>query len=72
MKKYDIKEPQSAFILHNQYDDCLFEFGGNDIIVCKENDKTKSYCKQRSFEYKGIINALCGKQYPNHFTPNES
>ncbi|BFU22652.1 trichohyalin, putative [Entamoeba histolytica] len=68
MKKFDIKQSQYAFCLYNQYDDCLFKFGfGNDIFVYKENDKTQSYCCiQRSFEYKGIENALCG----NHdFTP---
>ncbi|BFU22821.1 trichohyalin, putative [Entamoeba histolytica] len=41
-----------------------------DIAVFKENDKTKSYCCQYSFEYEGIKSALCGKEYPNnYFTP---
>ncbi|BFU22311.1 predicted protein [Entamoeba histolytica] len=72
MKKFDIKEPQHAFWLDNQTDDCLFEFGygyRGDICVYKENDKTKSYCSEYSFEYEGISNALCGKQYPYRFTP---
>ncbi|BFU22376.1 predicted protein [Entamoeba histolytica] len=70
MKKFDIKRPEFAFYLFNQSDDCLFAFGYyDDIVVFKENDKTRSYCKQRSFEYEGISNALCGKQYPYRFTP---
>ncbi|BFU24166.1 trichohyalin, putative [Entamoeba histolytica] len=69
MKKIDIKEPECAFKLYNQSDDCLFLFGLGDFGVYKENDKIKSYCSQYSFEYKGIENALCGKQLPNHFTP---
>ncbi|BFU21960.1 trichohyalin, putative [Entamoeba histolytica] len=69
MKKFDIKYPEYAFILHNKSDNCLFEFGlggYSDIHVYKENNKTKSYCIQDSFDYKGIENALCGKY---RFTP---
>ncbi|BFU18087.1 trichohyalin, putative [Entamoeba histolytica] len=67
MMKFDIIQPQSAFCLFNQSNDCLFAFGYyDDIVVFKENDKTRSYCKQRSFDYKGIRNALCGKEL---FTP---
>ncbi|BFU20529.1 predicted protein [Entamoeba histolytica] len=69
MMKFDIKEPQCAFWLFNQSSNCLFSFGLSDIFVGKENKKTKSYCQQQSFEYKGIRNALCGKQYPKRFTP---
>ncbi|BFU25858.1 trichohyalin, putative [Entamoeba histolytica] len=70
MIKFDIKKPQHAFWLDNHSDYCLFQFGnGSDIFVCKENDKTKSFCKQNAFEYKGIENALCGKEFPYHFTP---
>ncbi|BFU22431.1 trichohyalin, putative [Entamoeba histolytica] len=68
MMKFDINQPQRAFCLINQSHDCLFRFG-NDICVYKANNKTYSYCQQFSFEYKGIENALCGKQYPNLFTP---
>ncbi|BFU25907.1 trichohyalin, putative [Entamoeba histolytica] len=68
MKKFDIKESEYAFGLYNKSDDCLFVFGnGDDICVCKENNKTESRCSQQdSFEYEGISNALCGKKY---FTP---
>ncbi|BFU24504.1 trichohyalin, putative [Entamoeba histolytica] len=66
MMKFDIKEPQFAFYLYTQSDYSLFEFGRGDIAVCKENYKTLSSCHQRSFEYKGISNALCGKY---NFTP---
>ncbi|EMD43647.1 Hypothetical protein EHI5A_116970 [Entamoeba histolytica KU27] len=70
MKKFDIKEPQYTFYLCNQSHDYLFGFGnGEDIGVGKENYKTLSYCDQRSYEYEGISNALCGKQHPEHFTP---
>ncbi|BFU24978.1 predicted protein [Entamoeba histolytica] len=71
MMKFDIKQPQYAFCLYNQSHDRLFEFGFGyfgfcDIRVYKENNKTKSWCYQFSFEYEGIENALCG----NHdFTP---
>ncbi|BFU25503.1 trichohyalin, putative [Entamoeba histolytica] len=66
MKKFDIEQPQYAFLLCNKSDDYLFVFGLGDIDVYKENNKTESYCKQYSFEYEGITNALCGKLY---FTP---
>ncbi|BFU26084.1 trichohyalin, putative [Entamoeba histolytica] len=66
MKKFDIKRPQHSFKLHNKSHNCLFSFGLGDIVVYKENNKTKSYCYQFSFEYKGNENALCGKE---HFTP---
>ncbi|BFU21579.1 trichohyalin, putative [Entamoeba histolytica] len=69
MKKFDIKEPQYAFCLFKQSDNCLFEFGRGDIAVFKENYKTYSFCQQQSFEYEGIRNALCGKQLPERFTP---
>ncbi|BFU20928.1 trichohyalin, putative [Entamoeba histolytica] len=70
MMKFDIKQPQYAFYLYSQIQDCLFEFGYGfgDILVGKENYKI-SWCDQLSFDYKGIENALYGKQYPNHFTP---
>ncbi|BFU25821.1 trichohyalin, putative [Entamoeba histolytica] len=69
MMKFDIKEPEFAFCLFNQSYNRLFKFGLGDILVLKENYKTKSWCKQQSFEYKGISNALCGKQFPERFTP---
>ncbi|BFU26540.1 predicted protein [Entamoeba histolytica] len=69
MKKFDIKLPEYAFCLYNQSDNCLFQFGFNDICVYKENNKTYSYCVEFSYEYEGISNALCGKQYPSYFTP---
>ncbi|BFU24112.1 predicted protein [Entamoeba histolytica] len=74
MKKFDIKQTQYAFYLNNQIQDCLFAFGGDekylkDIVVHKENLKTQSHCNQHSFEYEGISNVLCGKQFPNLFTP---
>ncbi|BFU26384.1 predicted protein [Entamoeba histolytica] len=71
MMKFDIKQPHDAFRLWNQSDNWLFNFGCNsgDICASKENNKPKSFCQQRSFEYKGISNALCGKEYPKRFTP---
>ncbi|BFU18723.1 predicted protein [Entamoeba histolytica] len=69
MKKFDINQPEYAFHLYNQSDDCLFSYGDGDIFVFKENNKTYSWCKQNSFEYEGIENALCGKELPSRFTP---
>ncbi|BFU26452.1 predicted protein [Entamoeba histolytica] len=69
MKKFYIKQQQRAFYLYNQSHNCLFEFGYGDICVYKEDNKTYSFCNQYSFEYEGISNALCGKQFPNRFTP---
>ncbi|GAB1218649.1 hypothetical protein ENUP19_0001G0017 [Entamoeba nuttalli] len=73
MMKFDIKDQQHAFGLGKQSYDWLFAFGyGNgfgDICAGKENYKTNSYCIQRSFEYEGISNALCGKLRPECFTP---
>ncbi|BFU25260.1 trichohyalin, putative [Entamoeba histolytica] len=70
MKKFDIKEPQYAFKVYNQLSNYLFIFGIDDIRVCKENNKTKSSCKQFSFEYKGISNSLCGTGwFTEYFTP---
>ncbi|BFU19242.1 trichohyalin, putative [Entamoeba histolytica] len=72
MKKFDIKDQEFAFCLHNQSHDYLFVFGFGyfgDICVYKENDKKESSCKQQSFEYEGIRKALCGKEHPKRFTP---
>ncbi|BFU26707.1 trichohyalin, putative [Entamoeba histolytica] len=66
MMKFDIEEPERAFILYSQSDDCLFEFGIDDVIVYKEDNKILSRCNHYAFEYEGIENALCGKQ---QFTP---
>ncbi|BFU19555.1 trichohyalin, putative [Entamoeba histolytica] len=71
MMKFDIKEPGHAFCLFNQSHDYLVIFGCSDIRVYKENYKTKSFCFQRSFEYEGIENALCGKEYPEYFKPKQ-
>ncbi|EKE38963.1 hypothetical protein ENU1_145950 [Entamoeba nuttalli P19] len=68
MKKFDIKEPEYSFYLNNQTTDWLFGIGngGYDISIHKEQGKEISYCKQESFEYKGISNSLCEKF---NFTP---
>ncbi|BFU26113.1 trichohyalin, putative [Entamoeba histolytica] len=70
MMKFDIKQPQHAFNLYNQSHKYLFGFGGGfDILIYKENTKTRSNCNPCSFKCEGISNALCGKLYPNRFTP---
>ncbi|EMS12192.1 hypothetical protein KM1_058620 [Entamoeba histolytica HM-3:IMSS] len=69
MMKFNIKESKHAFKIYNQLDNCLFSFGLGDIDVYKENNKIKSYCHQDSFEYNGISNVLCGKDYTEYFTP---
>ncbi|EMD48759.1 Hypothetical protein EHI5A_105020 [Entamoeba histolytica KU27] len=71
MMKFDIIESQYAFWLDTHLDNLLFGFGHYDINVLKENDKTKSFCSQFSFEYEGIRNALCGKELQEHFNQNE-
>ncbi|BFU21952.1 predicted protein [Entamoeba histolytica] len=68
--KLESYEENCIFLLCSQRYDWLFKFErGNDVCVYKENDKTKSCCKQNSFEYNGISNALCGKELPKYFTP---
>ncbi|BFU19131.1 trichohyalin, putative [Entamoeba histolytica] len=71
MMKFDIKMPEYTFWLFKQSHHCLFSFGcGADICVYKENNKTKSFYNQFSFEYEGTKNALCGKGwFTNCFTP---
>ncbi|EKE39019.1 hypothetical protein ENU1_144160 [Entamoeba nuttalli P19] len=72
MKKFDIKEQQYAFYTGQMSNDVSFSFGYGfmvDIRVYKENNKRVSYCDQNTYEYKGISNALCGKQRPERFTP---
>ncbi|EMS13692.1 hypothetical protein KM1_119010 [Entamoeba histolytica HM-3:IMSS] len=67
MMKFDIEQPEYAFILYGQSrNSWLCKFGSNDIWVFKENNKGQSSCRQSSFEYKGIENALCGG---DKFTP---
>ena len=57
---------------------CLYEKSwiGNlislgDIRLFKENNKNESCCWQHEdkFDYHGIWKALCGKTWPNYFTP---
>ncbi|BFU19425.1 trichohyalin, putative [Entamoeba histolytica] len=70
MMKFDIIEPQNAFYLGKQSDDCLFAFGYCDIVVYKERYKTQSFYDQNTFDYKGISNALCGTGlFKNFFIP---
>ena len=42
-----------------------------EISLFKENNKNKSSCDQSEikFNYHGLKNALCGKTYPEKFTP---
>ncbi|BFU25919.1 trichohyalin, putative [Entamoeba histolytica] len=62
MMKFDIKQPEYAFYLYIQSSDCLFIFGDFDITVGKENNKTKSWCNQRAFDYEEIRHSLCGSE----------
>ncbi|GAB1219596.1 hypothetical protein ENUP19_0039G0011 [Entamoeba nuttalli] len=78
MKKFDIEDSEYAIYIFKRTDDSLFSFGYSgifgclsDIFVYKENNKTNSYCYQETFEYKGIENALCGKQHPHCFIPKQ-
>ena len=56
-----------ALFLYDEKADFLFGAGGVDIAVYKEDFKTRCYCIQNAFNYKGMRNVLvggCGQSYP--------
>ncbi|ELP84901.1 hypothetical protein EIN_284870 [Entamoeba invadens IP1] len=68
--KFDIKEPQYAFVLNDDEGGRLFSVGygclnGNDIDVDKKNCGSGK-CGSASYDYKGNVNILCGS---NNFLP---
>ena len=68
--KFEILDPkQGCILLYGKMDENLINVG--DIRLKKESDKAKSFYYQRvkHFNYHGIENALCGKNWPNKFTP---
>ena len=61
--KFNIKQGYEnwAFQLYQKEWGALFSVGsGNDICVKKQERSNKCYCKQASFDYHGIENALIG------------
>ena len=71
MMKFEIKDTSKGYDLRNKSDEMLICFGYSSIIIKKQNSKSKSYCCQDNnrFDFHGIENALCGKTWPNYFTP---
>ena len=70
MEKYEIKNEKNAFYLNTKSHQYLFSFGGSaDLLIYKQNEISKGSCTQGDYNYKGKRNVLCGKQYPNTFTP---
>ena len=61
--KFNVKEgyEEWSFQLYQKEWGALFAVGsGNDICVKKQNRSNKCYCKQASYDYHGIENALIG------------
>ncbi|EMD47994.1 Hypothetical protein EHI5A_200360, partial [Entamoeba histolytica KU27] len=69
MMKFDIIEPEYAFWIpkKNETFGYLFAFGHIDIDVYNKSRKSVSNCHQKSFNYKGMKNALRGKD--EYFCP---
>ena len=63
--KFNIKEEEKhwAFVLYKKEDSMnLFQFGGIDFLITKENKKNQCYCpKQEQYDYQGYANALRGE-----------
>ena len=66
MKKFNIKYPEDAFFLYNKSHDRLFGIGYCDIVIFKKGSEYKPYCIQSSFNYEGMRNTLCGKEYSSN------
>ena len=63
--KFDIKKNKKdfAFLLKDKSDDSLFDIGNYDIYINKQNIKSSIRQEDRSsFDYKGIENALIGRE----------
>ena len=58
--KFEIKKPNDAFFCHVKSDNDLLSIG-RDIHIYKKGNRTKCYCRQTTFDYHGINDALCGK-----------
>ena len=67
--KFDIKKTEREGALTLFKKDCpvLIMVGdGPDLCIKKEDQRTKCYCSQQSFEYDEFENVLCGKQGDNN------
>ena len=67
MKKFKINYSQNAFYLCAKNSSGLFGFGGGHDIFVSQKDQGGSYCKQHSFNYEGISNALCESNNYNYY-----
>ena len=77
--KFDIKKEEFDHVFSLcPDDDLLFGCGYYDILIYKENEKSKSYCKQwkySDFDYRGVEKALVQNPYngtndkESEFTP---
>ena len=62
--KFNIKEAKKdwAFVLYKNDFDWLFQFGGCEFKIYKENKKNQCLCfNQYAFNFQGYANALRGE-----------
>ena len=69
MNQIVINMKNGGYRLYDKSDWRLIQLG--NIWLYKENKKNESHCRQYDykFNYHGIKKALCGKTFPNKFTP---
>ena len=60
--QYPMKHPEYAFNLCSKEQENLFVIGKSDVVIKKEEMKQKCKCRQSSFKYFGIENALIGRK----------
>ena len=51
-----------SFILFRKDMENLFEFGGSDILIKKEKERTQCCCDQHSYYYQGKKNVFVGRE----------
>ena len=62
VEKYTINESIKAMKIYDTKNENLIEFGNGDILIKKEEYKSKCSCKQRSFNYNGKSNVFIGNK----------
>ena len=60
MKKFNAIEPELSYYQYRSKSGVLVCFGGGRDISVSKKDSGENYCNQKSFNYEGISNALCG------------
>ena len=61
-KRFNLRMNDQPFAMRTSSNDTMFIFGnGCDIRVCKFG-VLGSYCSQSSYDYKGMMNVLCGQR----------